>query len=66
MQTEVPINDTTVRCFFHTGDGGQLLMVIPELDMVVVFTGGIYGADTNGFYHNIMSEYVLSTVDPGS
>ncbi|MFL6763800.1 MAG: hypothetical protein ACJ8FO_01220, partial [Sphingomicrobium sp.] len=26
-----------------TGNGGQLLIVVPEADLVVVFTGGNYG-----------------------
>ncbi len=35
--------DKTYRSFAATGNGGQILIVIPELDMVAVFTGGNYG-----------------------
>ena len=37
--------------------------MIPELDMVVVFTGGIYGANVSGTYLPIVMDYVLTSVD---
>jgi len=33
----------TYRTYGASGNGGQLLIVIPEADMVVVFTAGNYG-----------------------
>jgi hypothetical protein len=65
MQMRLPYNDTTISCFCHSGDGGQQLMVIPELDMVMVLTGGNYGATTNSYYQRVISEYVLPAVNPG-
>jgi CubicO group peptidase (beta-lactamase class C family) len=65
MQMRLPYNDTTITSFCHFGDGGQLLMVIPELDMVVVLSGGAYGATNNRYYYRVVSEYVLPAVDPG-
>ncbi|MGH7572449.1 MAG: serine hydrolase [Gemmatimonadota bacterium] len=35
--------DRVHRDFEATGNGGQLLIVVPEFDLVVVFTGGNYG-----------------------
>ena len=32
----------TVASYAATGNGGQLLLVIPEYDLAVVFTGGNY------------------------
>jgi CubicO group peptidase (beta-lactamase class C family) len=63
MQTDLSIAGGTVRSFFHPGDGGQILMVVPELDLVVVFTAGTYGTDVKRVYHAILSEHVLPAVD---
>jgi len=64
IQTGIPHGDRLVRAFFHGGDGGQLLAVIPDLNMAVVFTGGDYGTDVNRFFHTLLREYVVAAVQP--
>ena len=39
---EYPYQGRTVRAFFAGGNGGQIFMGIPELDLVIGFTGGNY------------------------
>ncbi|MGQ0532997.1 MAG: serine hydrolase domain-containing protein [Caulobacteraceae bacterium] len=40
--TEVRAGETVHRAYAATGNGGQVLLVIPDVDLVVVFTGGNY------------------------
>ena len=39
---EYPYKDKKVGAFFAAGNGGQIFMGIPELDLVIAFTGGSY------------------------
>ena len=39
---DYPYQGRTVRAFFAGGNGGQVFMGIPELDLVIGFTGGNY------------------------
>jgi CubicO group peptidase (beta-lactamase class C family) len=39
---EYPYQDHKVRAFFAGGNGGQIVMGIPELDLVIAFYGGNY------------------------
>ncbi len=41
--SKVKAGDQTFDTFAATGNGGQLLIVVPKLELVVVFTGGNYG-----------------------
>jgi CubicO group peptidase (beta-lactamase class C family) len=37
-----PYRGKTVRAFFAAGNGGQIFMGIPDLDLAIAFTGGNY------------------------
>jgi CubicO group peptidase (beta-lactamase class C family) len=39
---ELRAGDRAYKTYYASGNGGQLLIVAPELEMVVVFTGGNY------------------------
>ncbi len=43
------VGDHTYRSFAAGGNGGQIVMVIPELDMVICFNGGSYGEFTKWY-----------------
>ena len=39
----IPFNGRNVKVFHASGNGGQLIICIPEFDMVIQFSGGNYG-----------------------
>jgi CubicO group peptidase (beta-lactamase class C family) len=40
---QLRVGDRTYRAYAATGNGGQILIVVPDVDLAVVFTGGNYG-----------------------
>jgi CubicO group peptidase (beta-lactamase class C family) len=62
MQTGYRARGRVLHSYFHSGDGGQLLSVLPELNMVIVFTAGNYGTNPNRTYDRIMEKYILPAV----
>jgi CubicO group peptidase (beta-lactamase class C family) len=60
---EYPYQERTVRGFFAAGNGGQIFMGIPALDLVIGFTGGNYN-DPSLFIpqRRFVPEFILPTV----
>ena len=62
-----PYKDRTVRAFFAGGNGGQGIMVVPELDLVIATYAGNY-ADRVGLHiqQDYAPNYILPAVrEPG-
>jgi CubicO group peptidase (beta-lactamase class C family) len=51
-----------VKTFFAAGHGGQFIFVLPDLNTVVVLTGGHYGGSYSDFY-DIVNLYVIPSID---
>lgn len=60
---DFPYKDRQVRGYSANGNGGQSVVVIPELDLVLMFYGGNY-TDRAGFnwYRQYTPKYVLPAV----
>ena len=59
---EYDYNGRKVRAFFAGGNGGQVFMGFPELDLVVGFTGGNYSAAAFPTQRTLLQEYLLPAV----
>ena len=61
---EYPYQGRTIQAFYAAGNGGQLVMGIPELDLVFASYGGNYGDNPVifSFARELVPQYVLPTV----
>ena len=58
---ELKVGDRVFHDYFAGGNGGQNVIVIPELDMVIGFTGGSYG-EFNKFFRwerELVPQYII-------
>jgi CubicO group peptidase (beta-lactamase class C family) len=61
---DYPYKDRTVRAFFAGGNGGQIVMGIPELDLVIAFYGGNYSAPAANVPQNVyVPQYILTAIE---
>ena len=61
---EYPYRDGTVQAFFAAGNGGQIVMGIPELELLITFYGGNY-SDAVMFRAQdvLIPDYILKSVN---
>jgi len=63
---EYPYQGRTLQAFYAGGNGGQMVMGIPELDLVVAFYGGNY-SDPVMFrtQRQLVPQYLLPAITSG-
>ncbi len=64
---EYPYKDRTVRAYFAGGNGGQGVMVVPELDLLIATYGGNYATRVGlHIQQDFAPNYILPAVrEPG-
>jgi len=62
MQVDLNYKGTTIHSYFVPGEGGQLLSVFPDLNMVIVFTAGNYGTDVKSVCFSMIYRYILPAI----
>ncbi|UCE92905.1 MAG: hypothetical protein JSV73_08760, partial [Flavobacteriaceae bacterium] len=50
-------SNSSYKCQYASGNGGQFIMIVKELNLVVVFTGGNFGGGGHAF--EIMLKHIL-------
>lgn len=61
---EYPYKGRNVRAFYAGGNGGQVVMGIPELDLVIAFYGGHYSNRPTGYIEQkvYVPQYILPAI----
>ena len=62
----LPYHDSHVSAIFAGGNGGQYIFVVPDLELVTVFTGGNYNSKKALRPFQIMNKYILPAVQKPS
>jgi CubicO group peptidase (beta-lactamase class C family) len=61
---EYPYKGRTVRAYFAAGNGGQIVMAIPDLDLVIAFYGGNYNDPALFIPQNVyVPQHILPAVN---
>jgi CubicO group peptidase (beta-lactamase class C family) len=56
--------DKVYRSFIASGNGGQFVIVVPQLDLGVVFTAGNYGSSTIKLRDELVQQFIIPATGP--
>ena len=61
---KLPFGENTVQVLSATGNGGQLLVLVPELELAIGFTGGNYGdyRTRSAWIDKLIPKYAIEAV----
>ena len=62
---EYPFRGRTVKAYYAVGNGAQVSMWIPELDLAIASYGANYNAPTAGFLFQQTIPRILQAIEPG-
>ncbi len=59
-----PIGDELITAYWASGNGGQYIIILPDIEMVVVFTGGNYNSALASQPFRMLTHYILPAFLP--
>ena len=61
---DIKLGDRVYKEYDASGNGGQLIMVVPELDLVVMFTAANYGnfGVWRHFRDEFLPQYIIAAI----
>jgi CubicO group peptidase (beta-lactamase class C family) len=61
-----PFGEELITAYWASGNGGQYIIILPDLEMVVVFTGGNYNSPLAGQPFRMLTRYIVPAFRPSS
>ncbi len=62
---ETYIGNDSLTAFWASGNGGQYIIVLPEMEMVAVFTGGNFNSPLAGQPFRLLTRFILPAFHDG-
>jgi CubicO group peptidase (beta-lactamase class C family) len=60
------INNQTIKVLFASGHGGQKIFIIPQLDLVAVFTSRVFNSKGHSGPEGFLLKYIIPSVVPSA
>lgn len=60
------INNQTLKVLFASGHGGQKIFIIPELDLVAVFTSRVFNSNGHSGPEEFLLKYIIPSIMPST
>ena len=61
---QTPINNQTVKVLFASGHGGQKIFILPDLDLVAVFTSRVFNSKGHSGPEGFLRKYIIPSMMP--
>jgi CubicO group peptidase (beta-lactamase class C family) len=61
---ETTANNQTIRVLFASGHGGQKIFIIPQLDLVAVFTSRVFNSKGHSGPDGFLLKYIIPSIVP--
>lgn len=63
---QTPINNQTIPVLFASGHGGQKIFILPEFDLVAVFTSRVFNSKGHSAPEGFLLKYIIPSIVPST